>query len=208
MAHVQQFFYVQSVKQFLPEYFEGTKVLEIGSLNINGSVRQFFQGCDYTGLDIGEGRDVDVVCPGEDYGAASGTFDAVISCEAMEHNPGWRQTWLNMLRMVKPGGLVLMTCASIGRKQHGTEEFTPVASPLTVARKQGYYRNLSGSDFESIVNHDAWFAEHGFTVDHESHDLSFFGVGREASAETRQRAASLKQALQQYYHDKNVLGKY
>ena len=88
MAHPQQFFYIQALKKFLPEYFEGCRILEIGSLNLNGSIRQFFQNCNYTGLEIGEGNDVDVVCFGEDYGSASSQFDMVVSCEAMEHNPG------------------------------------------------------------------------------------------------------------------------
>lgn len=208
MAHAQQFFYVQSVKQFLPEYFEARKVLEIGSLNINGSVRQFFAGCDYTGLDVGEGRDVDLVCPGQDHAVPAETYDTIITCEMMEHNPAWRRTWLNMLRMVKPDGLVLMTCATIGRRQHGTDEYTPSASPLTVAQKKAHYRNLGESDFTALVQHDAWFAEHAYVVDHESHDLSFFGVGLEAGDATKQRARQLKAALNQYYHDKNILGKY
>ena len=208
MAHPQQFFYIQALKQFLPEYFEGRKVLEIGSLNLNGSIRQFYQGCDYTGLDIGEGNDVDVVCFGEDYGSASNQFDMVVSCEAMEHNPGWKKTWLNMLRVVKPGGLVAMTYATVGRQQHGTEEFNPTASPLTVDKKQNYYQNLVAEDFNSIINHDAWFAQHAFNHDFQSRDLYFFGVGHGASPDTLARAAALKASLAKYYHDKNVLGRY
>ena len=38
MTHPQQFFCIQPLKQFLPQYFEGCKVLEIGSLNLNGSI--------------------------------------------------------------------------------------------------------------------------------------------------------------------------
>src|SRR4051812_1784880 len=108
MAHPQQQFFVGGVKQFLPEFFTDQRVLEIGSLNLNGSVREFFTNCAYVGLDIGEGRDVDVVCPGEDYGERADSFDVVISCEAMEHNAQWRKTWLNTLRLVKPTGLVIM----------------------------------------------------------------------------------------------------
>lgn len=208
MAHVQQFFYVNAIKQFLPEFFEGSKVLEIGSLNLNGSIRQFFKGCDYTGLDIGEGRDVDVVCPGEHYGAPADSFDMVVSCEAMEHNPGWKATWLNMLRMVKPGGLVIMTCATTGRRQHGTEEFLPGDSPLTVEKKQNYYRNLMAEDFSALSPMNAWFAAHGFHTDHACQDLYCFGLGLDCNAETKARGVNLQRSLDQYYFDKNILGRY
>ena len=61
MSHVQQIEYVTSIKSNYLDYFKNKKVLEIGSLDINGSVRTFFENCDYTGLDVGEGKGVDIV---------------------------------------------------------------------------------------------------------------------------------------------------
>ena len=104
---------------------------------------------------MGPGKGVDVVCPGQDYTAPARSFDVVISCEMMEHNPNWRETWLNMLRMVREDGLLVMTCASIGRKKHGTSDSTPFDSPLTVATGQNYYRNLVETDFTQLLHHDA-----------------------------------------------------
>ena len=208
MAHSQQFFFVNGVKQFLPAYFSGRSVLEIGSLNLNGSVRQFFSDCQYIGLDIGEGRDVDLVCHGENYGAAADSCDVVISCEAMEHNPQWQKTWLNMLRIAKPDGLVIMSCATHGRRQHGTAEFNPSDSPLTTAQGANYYRNLTAADFQGIVNHDAWFAVWGFYQDLSSHDLYFFGVGKQATEEHSAQARQLAAALQVHYERVNALGIY
>jgi SAM-dependent methyltransferase len=206
MAHPQQHFFVSGVKQFLPDFFKGKRVLEIGSLNLNGSVREFFEGAQYIGLDIGEGRDVDIVCPGQDYGEKAESFDVVISCEAMEHNPAWSRTWLNMLRVTKPDGLVVMSCATTGRKQHGTEQFDPGSSPLTMSKGQNYYRNLLRDDFTSIVVHDAWFSVWAFFVDHTNHDLYFFGLGKEASSNLQEIARNLKTALDDYYYKRNVLG--
>ncbi len=208
MAHPQQFFFVGAVRQLLPDAFQGRKVLEIGSLNLNGSVRQFFNDCDYVGLDVGEGRDVDVVCPGEHYGASAGSFDTIISCEAMEHNPAWRATWLNMLRMLKPDGLMIMTCATIGRRQHGTSEFGPGDSPLTVGLKQDHYENRTAADFEALMPLPALFAQSAFHSDHESHDLYFFGIGLGSSPERRAAADLLRRSLDKHFHDKNVLGRY
>ena len=87
MSHQQQLSFVASVKDQFPEYFSQTKVLEVGSLNINGSVRQFFQNPDeYIGCDLGEGPGVDIVCRGHELPYPDGAFDVVISCECFEHD--------------------------------------------------------------------------------------------------------------------------
>jgi len=208
MAHAQQLTFFQAVKNFFPSFFEKNKVLEVGSLDINGSVRGFFSNCDYTGIDVGEGKSVDVVCPGQNFAGDAHSFDAVVSLEAMEHNPYWRETWVNMLRLVRPGGLVVMTCATLGRRQHGTTEFNPADSPLTHQLGQNYYQNLTQQDFEGIINHAGWFCHYGFSQDHETHDLYFWGVRHGASAEHMQAASNFGAALRDYYHNKNILGAY
>ncbi len=77
MSHPQQIDFVAKLSQKFPELFVRTNVLEIGSLNINGSIRQFFQQCNYIGVDIGEGRDVDLVARGEELTYSDGMFDVV-----------------------------------------------------------------------------------------------------------------------------------
>mgnify|MGYP001811023326 CR=1 FL=1 len=77
--HEQQFQFVQAVSQFIPNYFDSSRVLEIGSLDINGSVRVLFSNCEYIGIDIGSVACVDLVIHGQDYAAPSGYFDTVIS---------------------------------------------------------------------------------------------------------------------------------
>ncbi|MBL8487512.1 MAG: methyltransferase domain-containing protein [Rhodocyclaceae bacterium] len=208
MAHPQQMFFVASVKQFLPEFFRGRKVLEVGSLNINGSVRPLFEECDYLGLDVGQGPGVDLVCRGEDHGAPAGSYDVVISCEMMEHNPNWRETWLNMIRLLRHDGLMVMTCASRGRRRHGTPDTDPAASPLTVGQGLAYYRNLEAEDFSGLANLDAWFPVWAFFNDDVSHDLYFLGVGREAPEPLRARCLQLKAAFADYYRKKNTAGEY
>src|SRR5664279_1442631 len=112
MSHASQLEFVGITKSLFPEMFVQKKVLEVGSLDINGSIRGFFENCDYTGLDVAPGPGVDLVCQGQDYDAPSESFDVVISCEVMEHNPFWEQTLKNMIRLTKPGGLMVMSCAT------------------------------------------------------------------------------------------------
>lgn len=169
--------FVEFVKRRVPQYFEGARVLEIGSLDINGTVRSHFSGCEYVGLDIAPGKGVDVVCEGQAYDAPDATFDVVISCEAMEHNPHWVETMANMFRLAKPGGLVLMTCATAGRKEHGTARSEPGSSPLTVEKGWNYYRNLTLRDLVREVDLSS-LAAWGSACNWKSYDLYFLGLKR------------------------------
>ena len=101
MAHPQQFQFVEVIKGAYPSNFYKAKVLEVGSLNINGTIRILFQDCDYLGIDVGEGKDVDYVCQGQDLDDPDETYDTTISCECFEHNPYWKKTFKNMHRMTK-----------------------------------------------------------------------------------------------------------
>lgn len=148
MSHGDQMEFFGLARASFPEFFVGKRVLEVGSLDINGSVRSFFTDCDYVGIDVGPGRGVDVVIGGENYDAPDGSFDVVLSAECMEHNPNWQSTTRNMIRMLRPAGLFLLTCAAPGRDEHGTARTSPWASPLTVAGGQDYYDNLDHRDFE------------------------------------------------------------
>ncbi len=101
----------------------GKRVLEVGSYNINGSLRSHIQmrGCrEYIGVDIQAGPGVDQVCSVKNlvkrFGEAS--FDVVISTEMLEHVKDWRTAVSNIKQVCKPDGLILMTTRSTGFKRH------------------------------------------------------------------------------------------
>jgi SAM-dependent methyltransferase len=147
MAHSTQQDFILYVRDKFPDFFKNKKVLEVGSLDINGSMRSFFSECEYIGIDVGEGNGVDVVCQGQEYDAPDQSFDVCASGECFEHNPYWAETFSNMVRMCKSGGLVFFTCATTGRKEHGTTKSDVESSPLTVGIGWDYYRNLDENDF-------------------------------------------------------------
>ena len=106
--------------RFAATYVEraaGCQVLEVGAINFNGSPRKIFEAlqCTYTGMDIAQGRGVDVVYnAGEPFPFASGTFDLTISTSMFEHDPFFWQSLLEMARVTRLGGHVFATAPSVG----------------------------------------------------------------------------------------------
>jgi SAM-dependent methyltransferase len=170
------------VRAHYPAAFTAARVLEVGSLDINGSVRELFSNCDYTGVDLQLGPGVDLACQGQLVEFPTAHFDTTISAECLEHNPFWRETVANMLRMTRPGGLVLISCATTGRLEHGTTRTNPDASPFTSAEKWEYYRNLTATDIKSSLNLDGWLADSGSWVNFITRDLYFVGIRRGGDA--------------------------
>jgi SAM-dependent methyltransferase len=203
MAHKQQLDFVHMSSSQLPQYFCGAAVLEIGSLDISGSVRQFYRDCSYTGIDVAQGKGVDVVCQGQDFGASDGSFDQVISCEAMEHNPSWRETFENMIRLTKEGGLVVMTCATYGRPEHGTTRTMPEASPLTVEKGWDYYKNLGSSDFVKVFNFQKSFSSYRFWSNWSSKDLYFIGLRTTADLQAVENFEAVTSIFDQWVANQN-----
>ena len=177
MAHGAQMMFIMQTMGKHPAAFLENKVLEVGSLNINGSVRGFFFNPQlYIGCDVGKGPGVDVVCPGEDLTYDEGSFDTVISTEMMEHNPNWVKTLHNMHRMLRKNGLMVTTCAGPGRPEHGTTRSDVGSSPLTVAKGWDYYGNVSTEDIEEQLDLPEMFTEWHLEYNEHSCDTYFWGI--------------------------------
>jgi SAM-dependent methyltransferase len=174
MAHQEQSDFVNKVKEMFPSYFTNRKVLEVGSYNVNGSVRSFFTDCAYIGIDVVEGPCVDIVCPGQLYKPET-PFEVVVSCEMLEHNMHWAPTLKNMVRVLEPGGLLLITCASTGRAEHGTTISHPGASPSN-ALYGNYYRNLIEKDFRYVLDMQKMFTSYQFSTNEYSHDIYLWAI--------------------------------
>ncbi|MCB0338123.1 MAG: class I SAM-dependent methyltransferase [Bdellovibrionales bacterium] len=110
--------------QLLPEDVKGSKVLDVGACDFNGSIGPLIQAwkpSEYLGVDIIAGPGVDVVCSADDLVARFGPdrFDIVLCIEMLEHTPNWRRSIQNMKEVLKPGGIFLATTRSLGYPCHG-----------------------------------------------------------------------------------------
>ncbi len=184
MAHYQQLEFVKELGLEYPEFFNKKSVLEIGSWDTNGSVRNSFKECKYIGVDIASGPGVDIVGQGQDLKFDNAFFDTVISCECFEHNPYWKETFNNMVRMLKPGGLCIVTCATLGRKEHGTNRTNADASLTAQHSAEDYYCNLREKDFIQAFDLEDTFSNHYFFLNAYSRDLYFFGFKKSSVLST------------------------
>lgn len=175
MAHYQQLKFIETVRDFYPRFFDQKKILEIGSWDVSGSIRQFFKNCDYIGVDVSEGPGVDIVSFGQDLTLPDKNFDLVISCECFEHNPDWIETFKNMYRMLDDEGLFVFTCATYGRREHGTPRRSMNSSLTSVSVGGEYYLNLSDNDISSSFNLKELFSNHKFFYNPYGRDLYFIG---------------------------------
>lgn len=178
MAHAEQINFCKYVKEKLPEYFTNKSILDIGSLDVNGNNRYLFNNCEYFGIDIGNGNNVDFVSLGHEF-KSDKKYDVVISTECFEHDPYYDKTIKNAINnLLINGGLFLFTCATTGREVHGTISNHPYCSPLSITKNQfqNYYKNLTEDDIRNVIDINNEFISYEFDVNLNICDLYFWGI--------------------------------
>lgn len=193
--HKEQKDYLNRIKEKFPEAFKDGKVLDIGSFNVNGNEKPWFENCDFTGLDLLPGPGVDVACPANEYNEPDETFDTIISCECWEHNPFYKESILNAIRMLKPGGYFIWTCATTGRPVHGTLTQDAIDKTNNITAQGNstnnwktmpnvekedwdneYYKNVTEEDIREFCDVDLIFNFYNFEIESNHCDLYFWGV--------------------------------
>lgn len=154
LKHVKNFFYLY-VKP-------GSTIVEVGSQIVEGqalrcgSMRQVApQNCTYIGLDSCVGFGVDLVME-DPYSIPleAECADAVVSSSTFEHVPLFWLTFLEMCRVLKPGGYLYVCAPSNGRVHRYPVDcwrFYPDAGDALTewAKRKGYDLTL----LESFIGH-------------------------------------------------------
>lgn len=198
MAHDAQINFCKKVKSLLPQYFNRVNVIDVGSRDITDargrsrypSNRGLFRRSFYLGIDLEPGKNVDVVgrahlvlpnlAPTINAAKAlwndnykrievDQRFETIISTECLEHDAYFNLTLEAMYMKLRPGGLLLITCAGEGRPEHGTYEHDPGSSPST----NDYYCNVTRRMFAGVLTPGLFTVYHLAEIDT---DLQFYGV--------------------------------
>ena len=96
---------------------ENLNIVDIGSWDVNGSYKPLLTrtGWRYRGVDLAVGPNVDVVMPSAyKLPFPSHSVDLLVSGQAFEHVEYFWLTWLEMCRVVKPGGMIFLIAPSRG----------------------------------------------------------------------------------------------
>lgn len=91
-------------------------VVELGSQDVNGALRDHAsQDTHYIGLDVMPAKGVDLVIdPERPLPLTSECADAVVTSSAFEHDTCFWDTFLELIRILRPGGLLYVNVPSNG----------------------------------------------------------------------------------------------
>ena len=111
--------WIETVKQKFG--LKHKKVLDIGSMDMNGSPRPLFKDCEYVGIDIQAGVGVDMILDArQDMTKELGkeTFDAILCLNTLEHIGLFWKALENIWEVLSPKGYFYLAVPTFGFPQH------------------------------------------------------------------------------------------
>jgi hypothetical protein len=137
--------------------------LDVGGRNVNGTVRVELPNTKWTGLDLRQGPDVDIVADAAEW-RSDERYDIVIATELFEHAERWQDIIKTMWYHLDPAGpgVFISTCASFGRPAHD-------ASGNHVVPPGEWYANVSPDDLRWTL--DKYFDAVEVEYNAEAHDV-------------------------------------
>lgn len=158
------------VARTLLTLLEPRRVLEFGSRNVNGEVRDLLPAAArYCGIDLRSGPGVSVVADATTFGR-SASCDLILCCELLEHTPDGAAICANAARVLRRGGYLIATCATDPRAPHSGID----GGPLQVGE---HYANVAPRELLAWVA-DAGLAVRQYEVHEDRGDLYLVAVKR------------------------------
>jgi SAM-dependent methyltransferase len=165
------------ILEFIKKNGYPKSVLEVGSLDVNGSARGLFKSA-YTGIDIQGGKSVDIVMDAMDIKNRfkEEEFDMVMCLETLEHCNDPVRIVENMRWVLQKGGWMLITTPSIGHPIHNW--------PNDYYRFfESTYKDVFFKDFEDINVITKIWDSPGIEKPNTQYPHAIFGYGRKPKRE-------------------------
>ncbi len=143
--HDRNLSFWKGAARMYPKYFDNNSanVLEVGSLNVNGSIRQVFGSFEsYIGVDWRKGPNVDKVCLAS-HMSFDKRFSTVVSASMLEHDPEWQLSIVNMVSQVKDDGIIVLSWGAALNSPHCHETaYDGVFHPLPAGKVISLLKHL------------------------------------------------------------------
>lgn len=100
----------EPIMEDTPPNFADARVLEVGSYDVNGTIRPLFAGAlSYLGVDWRRGPKVDLVSLAHEIPLGVGPFGVVASASMLEHDPHWAASLDRMVDLLHRMGVLLLS---------------------------------------------------------------------------------------------------
>lgn len=135
------------------EFMSPESIIDIGGRNNNGTPRDIWNQSEYTALDILEAPDVDIVADASKW-KPTRQWSMGLCTEVFEHvRPETHEPILaNLRQAVRPGGRMLLTCATDPRPRHA-------AAGGAYMDPNEFYANVIPEDLLLALNRAGWIVE-------------------------------------------------
>ena len=137
------------------KFFDNPKILELGSLDINGSAKELIKSkVNYIGVDLCSGKNVDVVLDDPyKFPFENESIDIVITTSTFEHIEFFWLTYLEILRILKPKGLFYLNSPTNGNfHRHPTDNWRFYPDSGLALKNWGLKNNYQPEVLESYVS--------------------------------------------------------
>lgn len=120
--HFENRLFWQRCSERYPRYFfPPSKVIDFGSLNINGTIHDWVKSPFYIGVDWRLGPNVDLISLAHEVPFRSEFFDTVVSSSMLEHDPYWEKSLTKMVEVLKKDGIFIITWGAALNPEHFLE---------------------------------------------------------------------------------------
>jgi len=100
--------------KYCEKNIENKKILDVGSYDVNGTMKPIFEKGQYVGLDMEAGPNVDIVGVSHNIPFEKDEFDIIISSSCFEHDDMFWISFQEMCRVLKHGGYMYVQAPSNG----------------------------------------------------------------------------------------------